>query len=83
MNPVFKQLDDETFIIAHLPQHATSISIGVVDNATRKGRIREAIIGSGKESAIIQHAADGQPETFAQAFERVYHEPLSPKPTGK
>lgn len=79
MNPDFKQFDDEAFIITRLAQHGKSISTGTVDNGTRKERLREAIIESGKEFTIIQRDATGKPETYSQAFERVYHEPLSPK----
>jgi hypothetical protein len=42
-------------------------------------RIRYAIIECGLDAVIFGKTETGKPETYAQAFERFYGEPLEPK----
>lgn len=49
---------------------------GVTDRELRKRRIREAIIEGKLDVAIAGKGANGKAETFAQVFERLYHERL-------
>lgn len=49
---------------------------GVTDRELRKMRIREAILEGNLDVAIAGKGANGKAETFAQVFERLYHEPL-------
>jgi hypothetical protein len=74
----FKDFDIEEFLVKRLAEHRRQISAGVTDPALRRERIRTAIIEAGLECVIVGRAPGGRPETYAQAFERYYREPLQP-----
>lgn len=74
----FKDFDIEAFFVARLAQHGKSITIGNVDRAIRKERIRQAIIDAEFNFSIIGRNPAGKSETYSQCFERFYGEPLSP-----
>jgi len=75
----FKAFDAEQFFIRRLHDHHRSITAGDTDPLTRKERIRAAIIAGNLDCIIIGKTAAGKAETYAQAFERHYREPLNAK----
>lgn len=77
-----KQLADELWFVGRLRDHLAQIFTGDTDPATRRERLRRAIVNAELESVILgKHA--GKSETYANAFERLYGEPLQPKPQRK
>lgn len=83
----FTHFDAESFIVRRLKDHGREVFTGVSDPATRRERIRAAILEGGLEYAILGRNLAGKPETYAAAFERLYGEPLQhinpPKTRGK
>jgi hypothetical protein len=81
---MFKQFDAESFIVRRLADHGKGVFAGITDPDERRERIRFAIINGGLDVTIIGRKADTKrPETYAEAFERLYGEPLEPKPKGR
>lgn len=80
----FKHFDVEMYFARRLGEHGKRCFTGISDPTITKDRIRQAIIDSHVDCAIIGRAPNGKPETYAQSFERFYGEPLVPKtPRGK
>lgn len=78
-----KQLDAELWFVGRLRDHLAQIFTGDTDPATRRERLRRAIVNAELESVILGKNAAGKSETYADAFERLYGEPLQPKPQRK
>lgn len=51
-----------------------------IAHGTSIEQIRAAILAGGVDWAIFGRAPNRKPETYAQAFERLFGEPLVPKP---
>jgi hypothetical protein len=79
----FKNLDAELWILKRLQMHLAQVFDGRTDPDVRRERVRLAIIAGGLESIVIGHRAGGGSETYTQAFERLYGEPLEPPRKGK
>lgn len=75
MNP----LEQESWLVQRLAQHgAAVICVGPFASAgdsVRLDSVRCAILDHGLTEVIVGRS-DGKPQTYAQAFERVYGEPL-------
>ena len=69
----------DTFV-KRLADHRVTLPAGLTDPEELRERIRYAILGCGLEPVIFGRGPDGKTETYAQAFECHYHEPLEPKP---
>lgn len=74
----FKHHDVEMFFAKRLADHGVRIFEGLTDPATRKERIRAAILEARLDCTIIGRAPSGKPETYSQSFGRFYGEPLVP-----
>lgn len=74
----FKAFDAEAYFAKRLADHGKRVFEGTTDPALRKARIRQAIIDSAMDCTIIGKNAAGKPETYQQAFERHFGEPLVP-----
>jgi hypothetical protein len=74
----FKDFDAEEFFVKRLRDHRRQIHSGITDPEERRERIRYAILEGGLDCAIIGKSKTGKSETYAQAFERHYGEPLQP-----
>lgn len=65
----------------------SEVLAGVTDAPERHRRLREllrkAITEHGVEQVQCGRGPDGKSNTYAQAFERLYQEPLAAKPTRK
>lgn len=68
-------LNAEAWLAKRLGEHGAGVFTGLTDPDIRRERIREAITANLLELVIIG-ATDRKPETYEQAFERVYGEPL-------
>lgn len=79
----FKQLDAEIWFAQRLVKILTPIFVGDTDRAIRCERFRTAIISAGLEKVVCGKRSDGKTETFSEAFERLYGEPLQSKTKGK
>ncbi len=81
----FSSFDAERQLADDLTHHGRRIFDGSTDVCTRKQRARAAIVAANVADRIIARTAEIRSETFAQAFERIYREPLTPitKPKGK
>jgi hypothetical protein len=75
----FKQLDNELWFAKKIVEKLTPIFISATDPQIRKERTRRAII-AGELDLVICGSVDGKSQNFSQAFERLYGEPLQPKP---
>lgn len=78
MNP-FREFDNEAWIIKRLGDLGRSIYDGNTSPYMRRERVRSAIV-NGRLADLVIGNRSGTPETFAQAFERFYQEPLQRKP---
>jgi hypothetical protein len=74
----FKDFDAEMFFVKRLGDHGRHVHDGITDRDERRERIRYAIIDGKLDCAIIGKHPSGKAETYAQAFERYYTEPLIP-----
>jgi hypothetical protein len=74
----FKPLEAELWLVGRIRDHISQIFTGDTDATVRKERIRRAIIAGGLQIVILGRHA-GKAENYAQAFERLYGEPLEPK----
>lgn len=73
----------EDFMVKHLRAKGAFI-YPVSDAFPLKERIRRAIVDGKFDYAIIgRNSATKKCETFAQCFERLYHESLEPTTAGK
>jgi hypothetical protein len=70
-----KDLTPAEWFQRRLSQHGVSVSPPAVSVAD----IRALILTAGFEYTVIGRAPDRRPETYAQAFERLFHEPLEAK----
>lgn len=70
-------LIDELWLVKRLGQHGSAILEGVTTPEDRRARIRNSIISHGLAAVIVGRGKDRQPQTYAQAFERLYGERLS------
>jgi hypothetical protein len=67
----------ETWLADRLEQHGvTTIFDGLTDQDTRRERFRRAILDAGLEEVQCGRAPDKKPNTYRQAFERLYGEKL-------
>jgi hypothetical protein len=76
----FRQFDAELWFVKRLKDLGRHVHAGITDPDERRERIRFAIIEGKLDCGIIGKSPAGKAETFAQAFERFYGEPLEPKP---
>jgi hypothetical protein len=84
MNAQFKTIDAEMWLLGRLQHHLAQVFTGATDPDVRRERVRRAIILGELDSIILGKRAGGGSETYAQAFERLYGQPLHPpKPKGK
>jgi hypothetical protein len=74
-----QQFDREIGFAKRFSEHGVSIFEGRTDPNERRERIRDAIIDCGLGETTIWKHADGRCETYRQAFERFYGEPLEAK----
>jgi hypothetical protein len=77
----FKDFDAEEFFVRRLNDHRRAIHAGITDPDERRERIRYAILEGKLDCTIIGKSPGGKPETYTQAFERYYREPLIPTST--
>lgn len=71
------RFDGELYFIARLKDHGAQIMTGVTDPTIRRERIRKAILDNGLDAVIFgRNRGTGKPDTYSQAFERFYGEPL-------
>lgn len=75
----FHDFDVENWFARRLKEHGREIFFGSTTPAERKERIRAAILERGVDVAIIGKLANGKPETYAEAFQRFFKEPLHRK----
>lgn len=68
----------EAWLIHRLGDHGRHVEDGVTDVTVRRERIRAAILEGTLDTVVVGRAASGKPETYAEAFERLYGEPLAP-----
>ncbi len=71
----------ELWLAKRLVQHSAlpdpvGIFAGVSDPVTRKERVRQAIRRKALGSVIAARGRNGKPVTYAEAFERLYGEPI-------
>lgn len=70
----------EEYILRRLREHGIFVYPTSAQFPTRE-RIRRAILDNGIDCIIIgRNSATKKTETYAQCFERLYGEPLEPKP---
>ena len=72
---LFSELDGEMWLAKRLGTHGVAVFGGVSDRTERMARIRKAIRDNGLDQVICGRRED-KPSTYAQAFERLYHEKL-------
>jgi hypothetical protein len=72
----FKTLDAEMWLLGRLQQHIAQVFSGATDPDVRRERVRRAIILGELDQTILGKRAGGGAENYAQAFERLYGEPL-------
>lgn len=70
------QMDGELWLSRRLILHGVDLHAGTTDTNLRKDRAREAIKSHGLECVICGRGPDSKPNTYAQAFERLYGEKL-------
>lgn len=74
-----KRFDAELWLAKRLQNHLAAVFNGLTDPDVRKARIRRCILTAELEDTIVGTNALGKTETYSQAFERLYSEPLKPK----
>lgn len=79
----FKIIGAETWLLGRLQMHIAQQFTGETDPDVRKERVRRAIIVGELDKVILGNRAGGGSENYADAFERLYGEPLRPKLKGK
>lgn len=78
----FQSFDAEQWLLGRLQYHIAQQFTGTTDAEVRKERVRRAIIVGELDAVILGKRAGGGSETYAQAFARLYGEPLH-KPKAK
>ncbi len=74
---LFAQLDGEMWLARRLEHQGYHVFMGSTDTEERKNRIRRAIVDRGAELVICGvRQGTKKPETYAQAFKRLYGEEL-------
>ena len=76
MNDLFARLEHEMDLMNSLHQHGCRLDPG----RTTAADVRAAILGAGLEVVLAGVDDRGKCLTYTQMFERVYREPLIPKP---
>lgn len=76
----FESLDHELWFARRIGTLIDAAFSGATDRPIRMQRCRLAIIAAGLEKVILGKRPDGKTETCAEGFERLYGEPLQPKP---
>lgn len=71
-------LTRELWLARRLREHGAAVFEGVTDRDTRRERARAAILAHGLAQVIVGRGRDRKPCTYAEAFVRVYGEPLEP-----
>lgn len=79
----FRTLDAELWLLGRLQHHIAQIFTGETDADVRRERVRRAIIVGELNKIVLGKRAGGGAETYEEAFERLYGEPLQPKQKGK
>jgi hypothetical protein len=69
---------EDIAFVKRLAEHGRALA-SAADLEEMRERIRYAILECGLEYVIFRSSAAGKTETYAQAFEAHYHEPLEPK----
>ena len=72
------QADSESYLARRLASHNAYV-YPVTESFTARERFRQAILDHKLDWVIIGKSPDGWPETYAQAFKRIYGEPLVAK----
>lgn len=65
----------ELWLARRLGVHGRHVTLGVTTAEERKARMRAAVLEVGG-AVIAGRGQDRKPFTYAEAFERLYHEPL-------
>jgi hypothetical protein len=75
--PELRQLDGEAWLANRLSRFGVLLPLfdGLTTTATRRARFREVINGH-KLELVVCGSIGRKPYTYAQAFERLYGEPL-------
>lgn len=75
----FTRFDTEHAFAERVTKAICAVFTGTTDEATRKERIRRAILAADLGPNVHgRNAKTGKSETYAETFERVYGEPLNP-----
>ena len=77
----FRDFSAEAFFVRRLKEHGRQVFAGVTDPATRRERIRKAILDAKLDQTIIGRSPGGKAETYAAAFARYYGTPLHAEQT--
>jgi hypothetical protein len=72
----FKTIDAEMWLLGRIQYHIAQVFTGATDPDIRRERVRRAIIVGELDKVILGKRAGGGSENYAQAFERLYGEPL-------
>lgn len=72
----FTRLDAELYLVGRLKQHGAHVFDGDTTTATRKERIRAAILEHGLDCTIVGRNKAGKTDTYRACYERLYGEPL-------
>lgn len=76
---LFARLDADLFLANQLFRHGLSARVleGITAPAERRERLRREILAADLDATLVRGAERGSaPETLAQAFERLYRQPL-------
>lgn len=78
----FASFDAEAYLTRRLGEHGAKVFEGDVTREQRIERFRDVILTAGLDCTIIgKH--QGKCETYADYFERIFHDRLTPKVKGK
>ena len=75
-----KQFDAEMWLAKRMSQHLSAAFTGTTDPAVRRERFRRGILAGELDCVVVGSKPGGKTETYAECFERLYGEPLRPKP---
>ena len=84
--PLSEPTDDvtsECYLLRRLAEHHAAVFVMDAPRDERIVRYRTKILEHGLDAVIIGRAPTKRPETYAQAFERLFNEPLQPKRKGR
>jgi hypothetical protein len=73
--PELQRLAHEQWLAQRLGEHGAGVFTGLTDRDTRRERFRAAILEHGLEAVVVGRH-EGKPQTYAQAFERLFGEAL-------